>query len=211
MMTSEDAAALPGLRERRRRQTRREIADAAIQLFCRQGVEHTTVDDIAHAAGVSPRTFFRYAATKQHAIFVDDDGRERLLAAVRADAAGGASPLAAIERAHTLLLAEFDDLSPAEQERGLRVRELIFADEGLLALALARDAETLDQLVAFVRERDPGTLSALQARTLVTAVGTAFRLTLDEWAHRATDGERVSTRRLYAEIRGTLVTFFGEG
>lgn len=210
-MTSEDAAALPGLRERRRRQTRREIADAAIQLFCRQGVEHTTVDDIAHAAGVSPRTFFRYAATKQHAIFVDDDGRERLLAAVRADAAAGASPLAAIERAHTLLLAEFDDLSPTEQERGLRVRELIFADEGLLALALARDAETLDQLVAFVRERDPGTLSALQARTLVTAVGTAFRLTLDEWAHRAADGERVSTRRLYAEIRGTLVAFFGEG
>ena len=46
-----------GLRERRRSQTRAEIAEAALDLFERQGVAATTVEDIAAAAGISPRTF----------------------------------------------------------------------------------------------------------------------------------------------------------
>jgi AcrR family transcriptional regulator len=45
--------------------TRRDLADAAADLFIRHGYVATTVDDIARAAGVGRRTFFRHYATKE--------------------------------------------------------------------------------------------------------------------------------------------------
>ena len=43
---------------------REAIWNAAIDLFTKQGFDETTVDDIAEAAGVSRRSFFRYFASK---------------------------------------------------------------------------------------------------------------------------------------------------
>jgi len=42
------------------------IFEAAIDLFVRKGFQETTVDDVAQAAGVSRRSFFRYFTTKDH-------------------------------------------------------------------------------------------------------------------------------------------------
>lgn len=68
------AAALPGLRERKKQRTRATLIDAAVELCLRQGYEQTTVDQIAAAADVSPRTFSRYFATKDAVVMtlVDD-------------------------------------------------------------------------------------------------------------------------------------------
>jgi AcrR family transcriptional regulator len=57
-----------GLSERTRERTRREIADAAGQLFIEKGYAATTVRDIAEAADVSTRTFFRYFPSKDDVI-----------------------------------------------------------------------------------------------------------------------------------------------
>lgn len=56
--------AAPGLRERKKQRTRATLISAAVQLCLDQGYEQTTVDQIAAAADVSPRTFSRYFATK---------------------------------------------------------------------------------------------------------------------------------------------------
>ena len=47
------------LRDRNRRRTRAEIAEAALGLFEEKGYEAVTVDQIAGVAGVSSATFFR--------------------------------------------------------------------------------------------------------------------------------------------------------
>jgi AcrR family transcriptional regulator len=53
-----------GLRERTRRAVRAELMSVAMDLFLDQGFEQTTVEQIATAAGLSRRSFFRYFATK---------------------------------------------------------------------------------------------------------------------------------------------------
>ncbi|MFE7271116.1 TetR family transcriptional regulator [Streptomyces sp. NPDC057623] len=45
-----------------------EIARAAAGLFMKQGLRATRAEDIAQAAGIAPRTFYRYFATKEEAV-----------------------------------------------------------------------------------------------------------------------------------------------
>jgi AcrR family transcriptional regulator len=58
----------PGLRERKRVETRRRIAEAAVRLVSEHGIPATTVDEIAEAAGIGRATFFRYFESKELAI-----------------------------------------------------------------------------------------------------------------------------------------------
>ncbi|PBC80498.1 MULTISPECIES: TetR/AcrR family transcriptional regulator [unclassified Streptomyces] len=58
----------PSLTEQRRLQTRLEIAEAAATLFADRGYDTTTVEDIASAAGISLRTFYRYCPAKEDAL-----------------------------------------------------------------------------------------------------------------------------------------------
>ncbi len=53
--------------------SRTELERRALELFAAQGFEATTVDDIATAAGIGRRTFFRYFASKNDAVWGDFD------------------------------------------------------------------------------------------------------------------------------------------
>jgi AcrR family transcriptional regulator len=56
-----------------RAEVRRDLVAAAVELFRVRGYEDTTVDDIAAAAGVGRRTFFRYFRSKEDAISPDHE------------------------------------------------------------------------------------------------------------------------------------------
>jgi AcrR family transcriptional regulator len=73
------------LRERQRAQIRAEIRRAAFRLFIERGYDAVTTEEIAAAAGVSPRTLFRHVSAKE----------DLLLAPVRQ---GGAAILGLLER-----------------------------------------------------------------------------------------------------------------
>jgi AcrR family transcriptional regulator len=62
---------MSSLRERKKADTRESIRAAAVDLFCTDGFEGTTMDAVAAAADVSVRTVFRYFPTKEDLVFAD--------------------------------------------------------------------------------------------------------------------------------------------
>jgi AcrR family transcriptional regulator len=58
-----------GIRERKKANTRRALVDAAARLFAERGVEATTMDDIARAAGMSRTSVFNYFGYKEMILF----------------------------------------------------------------------------------------------------------------------------------------------
>ena len=93
----------PTRRERKKLATRQALEQAALRLFAAQGYEQTTVEEIAEAADVAVRTFFRYFSSKQDILFgdvaSDRVGRLRAeLAARPAEEAAVDSVIAVMER-----------------------------------------------------------------------------------------------------------------
>jgi AcrR family transcriptional regulator len=88
----------PGLRERKKAETRLAISDVATRLFIERGFESVTVAEVAEAANVSVNTVFNYFPSKEELFF--DRGREVRSATSRAIRARkhGESAVAALRR-----------------------------------------------------------------------------------------------------------------
>ncbi|MDQ7810953.1 TetR family transcriptional regulator [Amycolatopsis sp. A133] len=86
-------AARAGATPAGRRRLRRALASAAVDLFAANGYEATTVDEIAAAAGVGRRTFFRYFETKDDVLFANHDEIVAEMEAVFAAADPGRDPV----------------------------------------------------------------------------------------------------------------------
>lgn len=166
------------LRERKKDQTRDALARSAITLFQEKGYEATTVAEIARAANVSRRTFFRYFPTKDALLFVDNDDhlerfREILDAREPDDGMGDPVRRACLDQAseymrdrdHLLARARIIESSPGlcKQERQ---QDLLW------------ERAITDALVA-ARRSNPTT--ERRARMLSGAIVGAMRAAINEW------------------------------
>ncbi|RLV08574.1 TetR family transcriptional regulator [Streptomyces griseocarneus] len=182
-----DRAASPGLRERKKRRTRDSLIRSALELFALKGYERTTVDEIAEAADVSPRTFFRYFANKEEvALAMQDSLEAHFLTALRERPAAEA-PLTALGNA---VFACWDTASQVIEavvplELHMRTYRMIESTPQLFAAHLHRLSEVEDRLAQEIARR-----AGLDVRTdprpqvLVAAFGGVMRVTGKLWSRR---------------------------
>lgn len=131
------------LRERKKQQTWLALHKAALSLATEHGVAAVTTEQIATAAGVSPRTFFNYFPTKEAALVglrVDNESpMVSALESVPADIA----PMEALFLCCCELIRHFTEDPDLWRSR----RELLAGDATLLRLVSARNHATEQRLV----------------------------------------------------------------
>jgi AcrR family transcriptional regulator len=94
-----------GLRERKKLRTRATLIEAAADLCLRQGFDNTTVEQIAAAADVSPRTFSRYFPTKDAVVVAIADEMDTYIAAALEHQPVDINEYEALLRAHLEVFA----------------------------------------------------------------------------------------------------------
>jgi AcrR family transcriptional regulator len=99
-----------GLAARKKERTRRQLAEAAAELFYERGYVATTVDDIVAAVDVSPRTFFRYFPTKEDLVVaLGATSLDLFLEAIRARPSGESLQVAVVAAVSQSLAAGWED------------------------------------------------------------------------------------------------------
>ncbi len=166
------------LRARKKQRTRDAIIQAAVRLFSEKGFENTTVEEIAAAAEVAPRTFYRYFPTKEDVVLVDqdleDEAAERALLELRP----GESDMDRISRAVREVLkvtgrnldslAEMHKLVETTPALQLRMLEVMWRTEKRIAEAL-------------LAGKTRGPEVECRARVLAACVSAAMRVTFVSW------------------------------
>ncbi|GAA3117109.1 MULTISPECIES: TetR/AcrR family transcriptional regulator [Nonomuraea] len=180
----------PGLRERKKAETRQAVHEAALRLVVEHGLDAVTVESIADAANISRRTFSNYFAGKEDALLYGEEQRMgALVERVRAQPPG----MPAWQALRVSIEELQEELGEPEREWALRTR-LARRHPSLMARQLANHAGLESDLAAAVAGR-PGDVPG---RVLAAAFLVALRLASHVWTE---EGE---ARTLREVIRETL-------
>ncbi|MGC4110779.1 MAG: TetR family transcriptional regulator [Nocardioides sp.] len=159
-----------------RHAVRDEVVRAAWELFAEQGFEATTVEQIAEAAGMSRRTFFRYFTGKDELIL------DKLLeVGERVAASLAARP--AKEAAWPALRAAFDVVVLAQEaapEPSRRLGQLLRDEPGTRGTMEERRRRWTETLGPLVAERLPGRGDAA-GRAVACAALACYDAATDAW------------------------------
>jgi AcrR family transcriptional regulator len=154
-----------GLRERKKSKVREQLKRYALQLFLQHGYEATTIEQIAEKAEVSPRTFFRYFASKEDLIF-DDAYDERLIASFQAQGA----QLSVVGALRAALRIVFTQLPDEERLYEQQRHAIILATPALQVRNGHELLRNIELLAGLIAERTHQQTSDLAVRTLAGAL-----------------------------------------
>jgi mycofactocin system transcriptional regulator len=161
-----------------REDTRTRIESAALDLFSAQGFEQVTIDDIADAAGISRRTFFRHVTAKADAVWGDFDAHVLRLEALLINAGGGhQAVLASICAAYV----EVNDYTAADLPMLRQRMRLILTEPALQAHSQVRYAAIDRVVAAHVARRTGVHPDALVPRLVATSTRAAATTAFEVW------------------------------
>lgn len=157
----------------------RHLERVALGLFARDGFDATTVDDIAAAAGIGRRTFFRYYESKNDVVWGDfQAGLDAL--ATWLDESPPAVPLT---RALTDAVVRFNDLDPAAVPAHRQRMQLILRVPALQAHSTLRYAQWREVVARFAAGRLGLPVDALAPQLVAHAALAAAVAAYEQWLH----------------------------
>ena len=179
---------MPGLRERKRLETRRRIAEAARSLFFERGFDAVTVAAVADRADVSLGTVFNYFPAKEDLFFAGlQDFEHRLVDAVR-ERAPGQSALAAFRG---VMLESSSRLADEDVAKMIRRAARVIAESRALQRREHEIMATHSRRLAAVLAGEAGLPSNdVDARVAADALMAVHRAVLDHVRAEATAGAR---------------------
>ncbi|MFI1253078.1 TetR family transcriptional regulator [Streptomyces netropsis] len=193
---------------------RRKLAAAAMELFATKGYEATTVDEIAAAAGVARRTFFRHFRSKEEAIFPDHDDTLVRAAGVLDAAPPQENPLDTVCRGIKEVMRMYAASPAVSVERYRLTREVPALREREIA-SVARYERLFtryllghfDESAHHVGDDDP-----LLAEVAASAVVTAHNHVLRRWLRGGGEGDvEAQLDHAFAIVRDTFGSGIGAG
>jgi TetR/AcrR family transcriptional regulator, regulator of mycofactocin system len=189
----------PGAAVGRRKVTSRsDLENVAFGLFSRHGFEQTTIDDIASAAGIGRRTFFRYFPSKNDVVWGDFDADlERMRHRLGAVPAG--MPLMDAIRS---AIVDFNAIAPQQIPAHRRRMEFILRVPALQAHSTLRYAAWRQVIADFVADRMAQPPSALLPQAIAYAMLGVAIAAYEQWL--ATVGSDLCD--LLDQAIGTLAT-----
>jgi AcrR family transcriptional regulator len=127
----------PGRRERKREETRRSIAAAAMKLFIERGFDEVTVAEVAEAADVSINTVFNHFPTKEDLFFGAHETAEAAMFRWGADREPGEPVIAFLRRRLKEGIERFADEARerGDREYGMGARRVLQGSPALLIRA----------------------------------------------------------------------------
>jgi AcrR family transcriptional regulator len=175
-------AGRPPLSESRRAQTRLDIALAAVALFAEQGVDGTSVSQIAEAAGISLRTLWRYFPSKEECISpLQTVGLERFIGGVRSWPADRPLARAADE------VRWVSEGSSTRMRSVITLMRLIECEPGLKAVWTRNLAESVDPIAQSLAERSGLPPGDLRVRVRAAMVLAGLYEAMRDYASREAD------------------------
>jgi AcrR family transcriptional regulator len=152
--------------------TRERLQGTALRLFADQGYDQTTVAEIAAAAEVTERTFFRHFADKREVLFAGQDDFLGMFTGPVEQAPADAAPFDVVRAALDAAAGFFPD----ERRAWSRERQgIIDANPALGERELAKLASLKIRLGDVLRQRDvPEPAATMAAETAVTVFHLAF-------------------------------------
>ncbi|WP_460344892.1 TetR/AcrR family transcriptional regulator [Actinoallomurus acanthiterrae] len=168
---------MPGLRERKKTETREALRAAAIRLFLEHGPSAVTVNDICEAARVSRRTFFNYFESKEAAVFAWDQRLSDEFASRVAARPSHEPPLTALRRA-------MDDTLPSfAAQTGWPARKQLFSACPELRTKIVDASFRVEtRLVDTLTDRIGCPADSLYPRLLAGATISVFRVAFTAWS-----------------------------
>jgi len=204
VVTPVAAAPRPSLRDRKKDATRQLIEDVAWRLFIEHGYEATTVQDIADAANVAPRTFFRYYPTKEAVLYPEiddllDDIRTAFEARPRTE-----PPLVSLIAALDAISSELSE----DREKKFQRFEMMKKAKGNVsatsAFVTARIADAVEEMMRRRLAGEPD--GEMQARVAAGILTVVLTISNEQWlASGATTNMEDEAKVCFETIRRLIV------
>ncbi len=165
-----------------RQAVRAQIASVAIDLFAEKGFEAVTVEQIATTAGISPRTFHRYFASKEDVVIGDTLTTGAAFRDAVAQNISTMSGAEAIRAALRELLRAYRPQDDGPEDK--RTMRLLLDTPSLRARSLEKHLAWEKQIAPLIA-RGSGSDDLLRARTLARGLLCAFDIALEQWAEES--------------------------